>query len=272
MNALRDMFNTFYDNIPEWFRQPVLDAINTAEENKEDHVITPLSQLIVLLDRGQNNHAINIYMSNPATRRSSTRQFFFPHTLPENLYPEDVYAIPPAPTDILSLSLSPALSPELQMIPPPNHFALSMAMAGSPPSLIRSSSVPVDPFEQLRLLPSVAISSATFEDLGDNFLPSLAQALRMNANTLSQVPPRIDSFFQPDAAHAISAMASQVPNPEQAQAPSMIRRDPGIAPRIDSFFQPGVSHAISAMASQVPDPEQAQAPSVIRRALPNDIE
>lgn len=231
MNALRDMLNEFYYNISEWLRQPVIDAINAAEENEEDHVITPLSQLIVLLDRGQDNEAVNLYMTNPVTRHSATRRFFFPHTLPENLYPEDVHSPPPPPTASLTLARAPALPLFEDMVPPPNPLALSLAMTTVPmetvPPLWQSFLLPAsaayaapsdDPFEQLRLLPSAAISSSDFR-------PSLAPALRMNA-MLARDPPRIDSFFQPGVSHSIAAMASQVPDPEQAQVPSVIRGAP----------------------------------------------
>ena len=211
MNALRDMLNEFYENIPEWLRQPVIDSINAADIAAEEHVITPLSQLIINLDRG-NTEAINLYMTNPVTRRSVTRRFFFPHTLPGNLYPEDVYVVPPPPTDILALSRAPMVP----MVPPSNP-ALLLAMATVPqPSLI----LPASTFEQL--LPSSDFVGGD----GFEYRPSLAPALRMNAVILSQGPPRIDSFFQPGVSQDIAAMAAQVPDPEQAQAPSVIRRAP----------------------------------------------
>jgi hypothetical protein len=81
MNALRDMLNEFYENIPECFRQPLINAINSAEENDENNIITPLSQLLVLLDRGLNHEAINLYINDPVTSRSSTRRFFLPYTI-----------------------------------------------------------------------------------------------------------------------------------------------------------------------------------------------
>lgn len=137
MNGLRDMLNEFYENIPEWLRQPLIDSINSAEIENEDHIITPLSNLIINLDRGLNTAAVNRYMTDPVTRHSVTRSFFFPHTLPGNLYPED--------RDIY--------------VPP----------------------------------------------------PPLA-------------PPRIDSFFQPGVAQAIAAMAHQVPDPLEAQAPRAVPR------------------------------------------------
>lgn len=160
MNALRDMLNEFYYNIPEHFRQPLINAINAAEENEEDRVLTPLSQLIINLDRGQNNQAVNSYMTNPVTRGSATRPFFFPHTLRENLYPEDVYVAPPRPTAPLDLQRSPSLPlfPEPALVPPPNPLALAMAMA-PPPSLLPLGSAAA-PLAPLSLRPLAALAAA----------------------------------------------------------------------------------------------------------------
>lgn len=178
MNALRDMLNEFYENIPRHFRQPVIDAINAAEENEEDHVLTPLSQLIVNLDRGQSNQAINAYMTNPVTRGSSTRRFFFPHTLRENLYPEDVYVPPPRPTARLDLQRSPALPlfpEEPALVPPPHNLVLAIAAAppridsffqpGVPQAIAEMIDHPEDPDQAQS--PSIIRQSPLLRDLDD---------------------------------------------------------------------------------------------------------
>jgi hypothetical protein len=75
MNDVRNMLNDF--NIPESLRQPIVNAINEAEESGEYYIITPLTTLLVLLDQGyDSNSAVNIYMSHPFTQRSTTRRFF----------------------------------------------------------------------------------------------------------------------------------------------------------------------------------------------------
>ena len=112
MNSLRDMLYEFYDEIVPHLREPLISAINAVEENKEELVITPLSSLITLLaNRYDYNQAVNNYMKNPATRLSSTRKFFFPHTLPGNLFPEDrdIYTPPPSPAIFPSLYQSHAM-------------------------------------------------------------------------------------------------------------------------------------------------------------------
>ena len=158
MDCLRDLLNAF-NNIAPHLLQPIISAIDAAEEGGEDHIITPLTTLIVLLDQGYNsNDAVNRYMTEPATRYSATRKFFYPHTLPGNLYPEDEYICPPPPGPF----------PTLQ----PSHIFPQGKASGA------------------RIL----------------------------------LPPRIDSFFNPEVSEAIAAMAYQVPHPDQAQAPSVIPR------------------------------------------------
>ena len=97
MNDLRDFINIFYtDGIPEQFRQRIINAVNAAEGANELHVVEPLSTLTNNLIAGTlgNSASVNIYMADPTTRHSRTRRFFFLHTLPENLSPEDheIYA------------------------------------------------------------------------------------------------------------------------------------------------------------------------------------
>lgn len=114
MNALSDTIKEFYDTIPEWFRQPVTNAVNSAQEANENHVVVPLVTLITRLGSVFNTHeAVNQYMTDPMTRNSITRQFFFPHTLPGNLYPEDneIYVYPSSSyLDVLELNPAPAIS------------------------------------------------------------------------------------------------------------------------------------------------------------------
>lgn len=112
MNSLRDTLKEFYESIPEWFRQPLSDAVNSVEETNEDHVVAPLSTLITRLGSFFNTHeAVNQYMTDPNTRKSVTRKFFFPHTLPHNLYPEDrdIYVYPSF-SSLDVLELKPAIS------------------------------------------------------------------------------------------------------------------------------------------------------------------
>jgi len=114
MNELRNTFKELYETIPEWFRQPLFDAVNSVEETNEDHVIAPLSTLITRLGNVFNTHeAVNQYMTDPNTRNSVTRKFFFPHTLPHNLYPEDreIYTYPSLGSlDVLELKPATAIS------------------------------------------------------------------------------------------------------------------------------------------------------------------
>ena len=99
MNCLRDLLVAF-NKISPHLHQAITDAIDAAEVVDEESVITPLTTFIVLLDQGYDeNEAVNLYMTDPALRRSVTRKFFFPHTLPGNLYPEDEYILPPPPKD-----------------------------------------------------------------------------------------------------------------------------------------------------------------------------
>lgn len=193
MNGLRDMLNEFYENIPEWLRQPIISAINSAEEADEDHIITPLSQLIINLDRGRNTIAVNNYMTNPVTRGSVTRRFFFPHTLPGNLYPEDreIYAPPPPPAPLV---LAPA--PAIRL----------MEFSGSD----------VVSAHQLRMQ-----AEAYAADLDDDFDDFFGEPPALHPPQ----PPRIDSFFQPGVAASMAAMAHQEPDPHQAQAPGVVPRN-----------------------------------------------
>lgn len=198
MNGLRDMINEFYENIPEWLSQPIISAINSAEEAHEDHIITPLSQLIINLDRGQNTIAVNNYMTNPVTRGSVTRRFFFPHTLPGNLYPEDreIYAPPPPPPAPLALAPEPAIR------------------------LMEFSGSDVVSAHQLRM--QAEAYAADLDDDFDDFFgepPSLPRSIPQ--------PPRIDSFFQPGVAASMAHqdMAHQEPDPHQAQAPGVVPRN-----------------------------------------------
>lgn len=149
MNTLRDTLNQFYENIPDWLRQPVNNAINAAEEEEEEHIIIPLTTLLFNLRIEFNsNEAVNRYMTDPATRRSVTRRFFFPHTLPGNLYPEDreIYTSPPPPAGIHRLALAPAQAaiaaypdddfPRVAM--PASNQALIVALQHPPPPRIDS--------------------------------------------------------------------------------------------------------------------------------------
>ena len=112
MDCLRDLLNSF-NNIAPHLLHPIISAIDAAEEGGEDHIITPLTTLIVLLDQGYNsNDAVNRYMTEPATRYSATRKFFYPHTLPGNLYPEDECICPPPPGPF------PALQSSHHILPP----------------------------------------------------------------------------------------------------------------------------------------------------------
>jgi len=246
MNALRNMLNEFYDNIPEHFRQPVLDAINAADENEEDHVVNLLHQLIVDLNRGQSNAAINTYMGNPATRGSATRRFFFPHTLSGLLHPEDAYVAPPRPSGSLALERSPALS----LVPPPNPIALEMAMAATQSSRPRAamaawsdplrasasvaiSSEPVvsawaedpalthrpafDPLPSSRAISTTDLQGTGAYDALFQAVPSLAPALRMNARILSQQESAAMVVQARD--QALNALHQPIVNPWTAADP-----------------------------------------------------
>jgi len=115
MNSLRDMLNEFYETIPDWLRDDINNAINLADNAREERVITPLSTLISLLGQGfMPTEAVNRYMTDPITRHSVTRPLFFRHTLYQNLYPEDREIYEPRsltnqPTERLSLVPSPAI-------------------------------------------------------------------------------------------------------------------------------------------------------------------
>jgi hypothetical protein len=188
------MLNEFYNNIPEWLRQPINNAINTAEQEDEEHIITPLNTLIGLLGSGFNsNEAVNRYMTDPVTRHSVTRRFFFPHTLPGNLYPEDlaIYTYPPPPAGMARLVLAPAPA----FVRPPPIDLMAEAFAADPDD---------DFFDELSPL-AMSVSN---------------QALIVALNH----PPRIDSFFQPGVAEAIATISRQEPDPEQAQAPRVVQR------------------------------------------------
>ena len=221
MNGLRDMLNEFYENIPEWLRQPLIDSINSAEIANEDHIVTPLSNLIINLERGLNTVAVNRYMTDPVTRHSVTRRFFFPHTLPGNLYPEDrdIYVPPPPPAGLDRLVLAPSPALPLDFRPRPQAGIISGADLPSqvpPPFVIPPS----------YLLPLSAEAEAFAADPDDDFFNELSP----RASPLSMpvhhpvAPPRIDSFFQPGVAQAIAAMAYQVPDPLEAQAPRVAPR------------------------------------------------
>lgn len=157
MNGLRDMLNEFYHNIPEWLLQPIISAINSAEEADEDHIITPLSQLIINLDRGLNTVAVNNYMTNPVTRGSVTRRFFFPHTLRGNLYPEDreIYAPPPPPAGEGLVLAPPAIPqpPRIDSFFQPGVEAAIAEMARQEPNPYQAQAPGVVP-RNIRTLPN----------------------------------------------------------------------------------------------------------------------
>jgi len=180
MNALRNMLNEFYDNIPEHFRQPVHDAINAAEENEEDHIVSPLHQLIVDLNRGQSNAAINTYMENQSTRGSATRRFFFPHTLPGLLHSEDSHVYPPPP--ISALTLRPAMAIDTPFLDPERDpFEILR-----PSTTVSSTSTLFEPLRPSRAISTTDIQGQGAYDALFHAVPSLTQDLRMNAGILSR--------------------------------------------------------------------------------------
>ena len=106
MENIRNLVNELYDNIGLHIRQPILDAINAADESDEDNVIIPLVTMVTLIGNNFDvSLAVNGYMTDPATRWSVTRRFFYDHTLSGNFYPEDrnnyVLPMPPGPIPVL---------------------------------------------------------------------------------------------------------------------------------------------------------------------------
>ncbi len=109
-----------------------LRAVTDAEEfDRNPMLISSFSQLITLLAsrRIPEAEAINLYMSDPNTRGSVSRPFFYHMTFPGLLYPEDNPVYPPAPAAL------PALGEQASHLPP--RIELPADFFAAPPRIPR---------------------------------------------------------------------------------------------------------------------------------------
>jgi hypothetical protein len=139
---LCDLLNEFYEDIRPDLAESVFSAIKAAQNvnefSRRPEVFEALRRLILNLANPQQDDgvSINTYMSNNATRGSSTRPFFYNMTLPGNLNTEDNPFYTPPPAALPELRPS-RIDDFPRIIPPIESFPL-LSPLGPLPSLGRS--------------------------------------------------------------------------------------------------------------------------------------
>jgi hypothetical protein len=170
-DQLCDLLNEFYQDITHNLAGSVFSAIKAAQINEEfPHIFYPLNRLILNISNPQQDDSVsvNLYMSDPVTRGSSTRQFFYDMTLTQNFYPEDFISQP---------------------ITQPSHSFPSLPFFPTLPSSLPSigSSLPSLPSSFPSISSSFSALPSTLPSIGSSF-PSLPSTLPSIGSSFSALP------------------------------------------------------------------------------------
>lgn len=112
LNMIDEFSANIRPDLVESLNNAVIASASAGEFGRNPSIISSFSQLITLLSsrRIPDAEAINLYMSDPNTRDSVSRPFFYHMTFRGFLYPEDNPIYPPAPPALPPLAAEPAIS------------------------------------------------------------------------------------------------------------------------------------------------------------------
>ena len=247
-NLLCNLLNESYENISPDLVQSTFSAIRAADsahEFDDRELYWVLRHLILSManPHQDDSHAVNVYMTNNATRGSSTRPFFYHMTLPGNFNPEDNPSIPPPPRS--SLQLSPSLPSSFAFVPHvpvPQESDQDRAyreraelFISSPigqsiilPSFNQISRSPAMP--PLRPLPLIRSLPPLIRSLPPLIRPlPMIQPLPPMLQPLRPLPPMINTYYNPNQ----EILPSQVPFQFGAHTPRVIPDEENI----DYFYE-----------------------------------